>query len=159
MKNARRWTIRSLALVFAISAMSGCSEAPTQPDPVVQAPSGSLHTILPPDCDPTIGCQEDPPPPPPPPPPPASNGPLYLTFFQDVGFTGDYYEIRQNVYRADGTRQGYNAQRWHGNSGNLNVQILDRFPCGGHIDVAMWRAGYFNSWTYVGGVTITAYMN
>jgi hypothetical protein len=44
---------------------------------------------------------------------------------------GGYYEIRQNLYEANGKWIGYNSQKWHGWAGTVNIPIFDTRMCAG----------------------------
>lgn len=60
---------------------------------------------------------------------------------------GDYYEIRQNLYEANGKWLGYNSQKWHGWAGTVDIPIFDTRMCAGsgrYMNVEIYDIGYLN---------------
>jgi hypothetical protein len=94
---------------------------------------------------------------------PPSNGILYIKYFGDSQLSSDYYELRQVVRQADGTGIGYNPQRYNGYIGFINpptgYQVIDRFPCGGYIELSIYKKGWFNTWDFVTLMDIPESMN
>ena len=92
---------------------------------------------------------------------------------------GDYYELRQNLFEGNGTRLGYNSQKWHGWAGVVDIPIFDTRMCAGsgrYMSVEIYHIGWFNTlsrmasfYVYAGnrdqtliegnGVTWTAHIN
>jgi hypothetical protein len=63
-------------------------------------------------------------------------------------FDNAYYEIRQNLYEANGTWLGYNEQRWHGNAGVVDIPIYDTRMCAGsgrYLNVEIYELWNFNT--------------
>lgn len=67
---------------------------------------------------------------------------------------GGYYELRQNLRRADGTQIAYNMQRWHGYIGQLNQKVFNQRMCansGEYIDLEIYSiSSIFNIATRMG---------
>ena len=63
-------------------------------------------------------------------------------------FDNSYFEIRQNLFEANGTWLGYNEQRWHGNAGVVDIPIFDTRMCAGsgrYLNVEIYELTAFNS--------------
>jgi hypothetical protein len=76
----------------------------------------------------------------------------YCSPYDQTCFTqqvdGDYYEIRQNLYEANGTWLGYNSQKWHGWAGTVDIPIYDTRMCatsGRHLNVEIYHIGPLNT--------------
>lgn len=93
-------------------------------------------------CDPTIdpGC--------------APYCDVYDTSCTTQTIDNGYYELRQNLRRADGSQIAYNMQRWHGYIGALDQQVFSQRMCansGEYIDLEIYSiSSIFNIATRMG---------